>query len=118
MLPSGPPEARLVTELFRCQDRWGRTVALAEARWRGHILPNHPELAGGEELIERTLTNPTKVTYDRNVSGREVFYRPSGLGPPYSRVLMRVIVEFAVDGTVITAHFLPRPHPQERPKWP
>ena len=114
-----------MSELWQCQDRWGRTIRLTSRRWRHHILYEHAELTGAEGHVRDVVVNPAFVNYDRLFSYRENYYRRSPLAPPYHRCYLKVCVEFTRDpvsgvetGFVVTAHLRNKPNRGERRRWP
>ena len=106
-------------EVFRVTDRWGRVIVLTQDRWTSHIVAGHIEFRGqSPSILADTLTAPTLVTHDRKYPDHELFYRPSPLPPPWSRLLIRVVVRFGVNGEVVTAHVIPKAHREEVRRWP
>lgn len=111
--------ASAARDLFRLVDHWGRTVVLTETQWIDHVLPRHPELLGHDALVEAVLRDPHFVNLDATRGNRETFYAPSPLPPPYSRVYVKVVVEFSRVslGEVKTAFFTNHARPGEQRRW-
>ena len=112
-------------DIFRCRDRWDRDIVLTEDCWRLHILVRHPEFAGNEGCLQATLVAPVVVNQDAVRPNREAFYARSPLPRPFSRVYVKVVVEFhhvgpglPPQGEVITSHFVDQPNPKEQRLWP
>jgi hypothetical protein len=61
-----------MAERFRVNDRDGNPVTMSEKSWQ-HVLQNHPEMAGYEDVILRTISDPDIVALSpqmaRNPSG-------------------------------------------------
>lgn len=113
-----------MAEILRCTDQWGRTITLAQARWQGHILVNHPEMAGQEAIVQQTLTDPICVNHDKDFPDRENFYRPFVFRPPRTLAYMKVCVEFrnrafgqGARGEVVTAYPTTSIKQGEARKW-
>ncbi len=112
--------------IVRAIDRWGRAIVLTEACWRFHILSRRPYFNGYENAcIKDTIEEPDHVVHDVDYENRENYYRRSPLPPPYDRVFLKVVVEFAGDdeggiasGEVVTIYLTDRLKPGEHQKWP
>jgi hypothetical protein len=114
-----------MSDIVRCSDQWGRTIVLSGDRWSGKILLDHPEMIGNEDCIEKTLTEPYCVYFDKERKDVEVFYRPFVLPPPFQQSWLKVCVRFRAkflgagnEGEVLTAFSTDRVHPDEEEKWP
>lgn len=110
--------------ILRCQDQWGRTIALTDERWHDHILVNHAEMLGGEQHIRQALTDPWMVMFDKQRKGVENFYRPFTLPQPYAQYYLKVVVRFhpkflqlGYQGEVLTAFPTDRAQLGETLKW-
>lgn len=103
---------------MRVADPWGRPVVMTRARWTGHVVPKHPELAAHVDPVAAAVEAPTMVCRDRLHPNRDVFYRPAMSAEPLDGLLVRVVVAFNGQGRIVTAHLIKQPHHQERQKWP
>ena len=108
-----------------CADPWGRPISLTKARWVGHVLDHHAELAPHLYAVEVTLTRPERVTRDRRHDNRAVYYRAHLLPAPLDHLYLKVVVEFgrggsdtATAGVVITAYPVPDVTEGEVQLWP
>lgn len=83
-----------MAEVLRCADRWGREVILYEDTWYDKILVDHPEVADELDVVELTLTNPDRVTFDTGHDTGENFCRFAVLRYPYDSLYLKVVVRF------------------------
>lgn len=111
--------------VFACVDPWRRPIILTEARWVGHVLVQHGELAPHLDAIEATLTSPAFLMRDRRRGDRENSYRPDLLPAPLDHLYLKVVVEFTptslgepAAGVVITAYPIPSVTIGETQRWP
>ncbi len=117
---------RTCTKTLRCTDPLGREIALADARWYGKILLDHPILERCLELVEQILTAPDAINDDKSRPDVEVFYREVTLPAPVGRRLLKVCVRFAgtpddpgyAEGYVLTAYPVLNQSPGEIRRWP
>lgn len=112
--------------LVACQDPAGRLVALTIARWVGHILPRHPELAEQQDAVLSTIEEPDEIRHDIEHRNRECYYRLGVLPDPFRRLYLKVCVEFGSEdafgrdaiAVVVTTFPVRRPKQGEVIKWP
>lgn len=111
--------------ILACVDPWRRPIILTEARWVGHVLVQHAELAPPLDAIEATLTSPAFLMRDRRRGDRENSYRPDVLPVPLDHLYLKVVVEFGAasfgepaTGLVITAYPIPSVTVGEIQLWP
>lgn len=94
--------------VFSAKDVFGTPVILYKSRWEEHIIPftNHPEMAGNEFSIQKTVEEPISVYRNElNPEHGKMFYskRPEST---YPYLYIRVIVDYREGfGNVRTAHF-------------
>lgn len=111
--------------ILACVDPWQRPIILTKARWIGHILVQHGELAPHLDAIEATLTSPAFLMRDRRRDDRENSYRPDLLPAPLDDLYLKVVVEFGetrvgepASGVIITAYPIPSVTVGETQLWP
>jgi hypothetical protein len=105
---------------LRCADRTGREIVIYQDRWYEHIMVDHKELSGREEVVRATLEQPDTIRQDRYRSDRECYYRQGDL--PARHRFVKVVVKFSetpfgVAGTVITAFTVERIDHREAHLW-
>jgi hypothetical protein len=96
--------------LFSTNDFYGNLVTLAQTSWDEHILVEHPELAGYEDLIKSTLKNPSEVRLSTQSDTALAFISEPGTGPRPEGI--RTLVDYAdmfyekgsSSGMVVTAY--------------
>ncbi len=99
-------------------------VRCSRRQWSGHIVANHPEMAGHEDAVERTIREPLAVYRSDVDRRRHVFYRPLRLPPPLDLGYLRVVVEYSGEssgrlrGWVVTAFPVIGPKKGEVLIWP
>src|SRR5438105_3503406 len=94
------------SDSFRVQDPRLRWVRCTKQRWTRHILTGHPEMAGREDDVQRTIKTPEfNIIYrSHQYELCDVYYRQVQVGK--SRLYVKVVVRFASpegDGEVVTA---------------
>jgi hypothetical protein len=99
-------------------DILGRRVAMNRDWFISHIVGKRGFMVGWESEVESALTQPDRITFDKDFANRECFYRTGN--PLSSTTYLKVVVEFDNEdsGKVITAyptHIVPA---KERHKWP
>lgn len=100
---------------FEVNDPRGRKVVCTLETWQSHILLDHSEMDGCEELVMATIAHGT-IYRDVRKDYRHVYYRRvKGKG-----YYIKVVVEFddADSGEVITAFRSRNRKPGERKIWP
>ena len=96
--------------LFTVKDPLGREVRLTEDRYQFHILLEHPELSGVNQ-IAAAIASPTIIAQDAVVLQRLVYYQTYQTQP---QRWMKVVVE---RGEVITAYRVRRLKRGENIQW-
>lgn len=114
-----------VAALLSCRDPLGRTVRLEDSIWHTKICVDHPYMATELVAVREAIEAPDFITFDRVFTDRECYYRRGVLQGRLARNYVRVVVSFAFNpaaptyqGFILTAHPIPKVHPQERHKWP
>jgi len=97
---------------FEAPDGRGRVVKVHEASWN-HVLRGHPEMAGAEEAIRLTISDPDLVIRPANrPKGRGIDRRVNcRLGPHPSYNTFYVVVPIDYQGQeswLVTAYVSPR----------
>jgi hypothetical protein len=98
-----------MAERFSVLDRDGETVTMSEKSWQ-HVVRGHPEMAGHEEIVKRTISDPDYVVRSaqkaRDPSGeRRVAcrYEPT---IRRSRPYVFVPIEYAPGGNWVPSAYL------------
>lgn len=94
---------------FETVDIYGVAVRCSHDTWDGHVLGNHPMLAGLERLAVETLTNPIAVYDSGRRSNRKLFYREALQPLPFQGRYILVVTAHdhsstGTVGIVITAY--------------
>ena len=88
-----------------------------EEYWFGHILIEHPEMKGCEDLVMEAIGNPlfSMIFEERGNPERNVYYTRHGSHGYF----VRVVVEFSADhrGELITALMADSLRPGDRLLW-
>ena|SRR6266498_5887988 len=109
------------SDILRVQDPRLRWVRCTKQRWTQHILTGHPDMAGREEDIRRTVQSPEfNIIYRSHQYDQcDVYYRQIRVGK--GRLYIKVVVRFAspeVEGEVLTAHLTSNRPSGEVMVWP
>jgi len=90
---------------FEDTDYRGRRVYLPPGRWEWKILQPHPDLAGHEEWVRTTATDPDLVAFEEDVEDIEIHasYYDISEAKKYLWVPMKYTIE---GGKVITAYWV------------
>ena len=113
-----------MADILRCTDVWGQDVRLTKNCWEMHILTNHPELRGCDQLLATVLSDPNQVNQDVNDLDVKNFYRAFILPPPYDRTYVKICVKYRdrvsgpPTGEVITAYSTQDLKGGEKQLWP
>lgn len=85
-----------MADIFCCQDPLRRTVCLDKDHWAQHVIVERARrfLAGQEDAVELTVSEPITITRDRNDADRFNYYRPFVLKVPHDRLYLKVCVRF------------------------
>jgi len=67
--------------VFSATDCFGNYVELAESTWIEHVLDEHPEMAGYEEIVKAILRDPYQVRRSTKHSTGAAFISEAGVGP-------------------------------------
>lgn len=73
-------------------DREGIEVILSDRVWFGHILVNHPEMAGQERAIEQTSVDPAVINADPFHRDRKLYYRRCSVTGFIDEVVVKVVI--------------------------
>jgi hypothetical protein len=80
--------------LFSATDPLGMPIECDSARWRNHIVAEHPEMEGRQSLVRLTIEQPLEIYESRSNPRRFVFYKPTMDFVPGYITYMRVVVEY------------------------
>lgn len=104
--------------IFTIKDPRGFTVECDSNCWNRHILAKRPWMAGWEDRVIATISNPIYglIFEDSHFKDRNVYYRKQ---PDYGTYL-KVVVRYSEDGkgTVVTAHPVDSMKQGEKWVWP
>lgn len=94
---------------FETVDIDGVPVSCSHEMWDGHILGNHPMLAGLQRLVSEALTNPIAVYDSGRRSNRKLCYREAVQPLPFQERYILVVTardhtSAGTVGTVVTAY--------------
>src|SRR5690242_7572195 len=57
---------------FSVADKWGQLVEVTVDRWFNHVLRNHPEMAGQEDLVKQAIHSP-QIVYEGHTADDKMF---------------------------------------------
>ena len=81
--------------VFSATDCFGNYVELPESTWIEHVLDEHPEMAGYEELVKTILRDPYQVRRSTKHSTGAAFISAAGVGPRPEGI--RALVIYSVE---------------------
>jgi hypothetical protein len=61
--------------VFETIDPLGNPIFLSTSTWENHIIKNHPEMAGEEKQVKKTIEDPDDIFEDSNFSTTCNYYR-------------------------------------------
>ena len=107
--------------IFSVNDPLDRTITYDEAAYH-HVMIDHGELDGEEELIKNTIMDPEQLNADKEYDDTEVYYKQHGstLLSAFGGNLLKVpvtIYRTRSAGSVKTAFITDKTHEDERIKW-
>jgi len=92
-------------KIFEVKDKTGRTIYLADERWK-HIISEHPEVTNFLEEMKETLVQPTKIAtfyYDEKVRYHYRYFKKLKSPAKYFLVIIKYLNG---NGFIITAYFV------------
>jgi hypothetical protein len=98
------------TLVFSTTDFYGNLVTLSGDTWNTHIVVDHPDMAGCENLVQETVQDPHEIRVSTLSDTGVVFVSSSGVGPRPEGI--RVLVDYAdafyekgaSSGRIVTAY--------------
>lgn len=92
--------------VFSATDPWDASVVLTKATWEVHIVERHPEMAGNEFAVQKTIEKPEAV-YRSSWNPDAKIFLSRETESTYPRLYTRVVVGYVDDsaGYVETAMF-------------
>lgn len=101
---------RRIGPIFSTLDLYGNVVELHATTWNAHILDEHPEMHGCEDLVKSVLSDPFEIRLSTLCETSLAFISESNIGPRPEGI--RVLVEYtdttfekgSVTGNVSTAY--------------
>lgn len=89
--------------IFETNDPLGRIVSLSQATWDEHIVPHHPEMAGEQKKLKKSIEKPDYITRDSTFAETQnYYYTHNSIRLPAKYI--QVCVDFGSGGTVKTAY--------------
>jgi len=80
--------------IIDCFDKDGIKVVCDEGTWYNHILAEHPEMTGCEEIIKATINNPYEIYQDRIAINKKAICKPFVLPKPFHTYYLRIVIEY------------------------
>ena len=108
-LPCRPRHSGSVSCGFETVDVYGVPVSCSHDTWDGHVLGNHPMLAGFQRLAAEALVNPVAVYDSGRRSNRRLFYGEAAQPLPFQERYLLVVAAYdhtlaGTVGVVVTAY--------------
>ena len=79
---------------FETKDRDKTPVRCGHATWNGHIVDEHPEMAGHQSAVSQTIRDPVYVYQSTRYANRRIHYRPFILPGPYHQYFLMVVIAY------------------------
>ena len=94
---------------FETADCFGTRVVGSHARWNGHVLVRHPDLAEYQQQVIRAIAAPLYVYQSSRRPNRRLFYREIDFPAPFTEEYLLAVVAYdpvedGLAGILVTAY--------------
>ena len=94
---------------FETADCFGTRVVGSHARWNGHVLDRHPDLAEYQHLVISAISDPLFVYQSSSRPNRSLFYQSLELPTVFTEEYLLAVVAYdavrdGLEGVLVTAY--------------
>ena len=86
-------KSQLPPPIFTTTDVYGNYISLGRGTWEGHIVVEHPDMAGLELLVENVIVDPALIRTSSKSNTGVAFISDPGIGPRPEGI--RVLVNYS-----------------------